>query len=300
MAESNIYKQGTIIKAISGFYYVSDSGTVYECKARGNFRHSKISPIVGDRVRFNIIADEKGIIEEVLPRKNKLNRPIIANIDKIIIVSSYINPSPDLYLIDRLCAVSVYNGITPIIVFNKSDMGDFGEYERIYKKAGINTYVVSALDKASLIELKNEFCGCVCAMSGNSGVGKSSLLNALFDGFELKTGDVSTALGRGRHTTRHTELFENNMGGYVADTPGFSSFEQNDNLFDFKQNLANCFTDFLPYLNDCAYSSCTHTCEAGCGVLKALNDGLIEKTRHESFVALFNELKNVNSWQKKK
>ncbi len=300
MTENSIYKDGTIVKAISGFYYVSDTSTIFECKARGNFRHSKISPIVGDRVRFRVISEGKGVVEEVLPRNNKLNRPTIANIDKIIIVSSYINPAPDLYLIDRLCAVSVYNGITPIIVFNKSDMGDFGEYERIYKKAGFNTYVVSALDKASLCSLKDEFAGCVCAMAGNTGVGKSSLLNAIFDELNLKTGEVSTALGRGRHTTRHTELFRNDIGGFVADTPGFSGVEQSDNLFDFKKNLASCFTDFLPYINSCAFTSCTHTCEAGCAVLKALNDGFVEKTRHDSYVALLGALKNVNSWQKKK
>ncbi|MBO4694164.1 MAG: ribosome small subunit-dependent GTPase A [Clostridia bacterium] len=300
MADSNNSQTGVIVKAISGFYYVSCLNRIFECKARGNFRHSEISPIVGDKVSFDIISHNSGVIVEILPRKSALSRPLIANIDKIIIVSAFKNPSPDTYLIDRLTAIAVYNNITPVIVFNKSDTGDFSEFERIYKNAGFNTYIVSALFRDSLNELKNEFQDCICAMCGNSGVGKSSLINALFDGFSLKTAEVSISLGRGKHTTRHTELFENDVGGFVADTPGFSSIEQRDNLYDFKQNLVRCFPDFMPYYGNCAFSDCTHTCEPGCGILDALNSGLIEKTRHLSYTALSGELKSVTGWQSKK
>lgn len=299
MSDTKNQKSGVIVKAISGFYYVSAYDMIFECKARGNFRHSKISPIVGDRVIFETVSETSGVVTEILPRKNSLSRPLIANIDKIIIVSAFENPAPDLLLIDRLTAISVYNNIKPVIVFNKSDMGDFGKFERIYKNAGLDTYVVSSRDTQTLDDLRQEFKNCICAMCGNTGVGKSSLINSIFEGFDLKTGEISYALGRGRHTTRHTELFKNNLGGFVADTPGFSSIEQSDKLYDFKLNLSRCFTDFLPFIDECGFSTCTHTCEPGCGVLNAVSLGEIEKTRHKSYVALFNELKSVNSWQKK-
>ena len=251
-------KSGIIIKAVSGFYYIDCADTVYTCKARGNFRHTKVSPIVGDNVTFIPADDGTGVIEKILPRRNALNRPMLSNIDKIIIVSSSQNPAPDTYLIDRLTALSVFEGIEPVIVFNKSDIGDFGEMPGIYKKAGFNTYVVSAKKPETLSDLKNEFNYSVCAMAGNSGVGKSSLINALFGEFSLKTGEVSTALGRGRHTTRHTELLKTKLGGYIADTPGFSSVSDARNPIDFKNNLVHCFKDFEPYL-DCKFTTCTHT-----------------------------------------
>lgn len=297
MTTSN--KIGIIVKAISGFYYVKTDDGVFECKARGNFRHSKVSPIVGDRVDFSVTGQNCGVLENIQPRKNSLTRPAIANIDKIFIVSSYENPAPDTYLIDRLTAMAVFNGIKPIIVFNKSDVGDFEVFDRIYKNAGFKTYVVSAKKPETLKLLKDEFKNCICAMAGNSGVGKSSLINALFDEFALKTGEVSIALGRGRHTTRHTELYENSMGGLIADTPGFSSVVQVENILEFKEKLAYCFEDFLPYI-DCKFTSCNHTCEVGCGVLAAVNAGKIQKSRHDSYVALFNELKDINCWNVQK
>ena len=296
MKSDGLKKIGIITKAISGFYYVLADKNVFQCKARGNFRHSKISPIVGDGVEISVAAQNNGTVERILPRKNCLSRPLIANIDKLIIVSAFETPAPDTFIIDRLTAIAVYNRIKPVIVFNKSDKGDLSKFERIYKNAGFNTYTVSAKHPETLDEIKCEFENCVCAMTGNTGVGKSSILNTLFGELSLKTGEVSKALGRGKHTTRHTELFFHSLGGFVADTPGFSSVEQTENLYDFKQNLAVCFEDFLPYLDDCKFSSCSHICEKGCGVLAALNDGKIEKTRHDSYVALMNELKNINKW----
>ena len=293
-SETNI--SGIIVKAISGFYYVASGNSVIECKARGNFRHTKISPIVGDRVEISLTSENAGLVQKVLPRKNCLTRPIIANIDKLIIVSSFVNPAPDTYLIDRMTAISEFNGIKPIVVFNKSEIGDLSEYVRIYKKAGFNTYTVCASDPKTLKALKEEFKDCVCAMAGNSGVGKSSLLNSLFEELNLQTGEVSVALGRGKHTTRHTELFVNSLGGFVADTPGFSSVIQLDNRLDFKNNLARCFSDFVPYIDNCRFSSCTHICEKGCGVLAAVSSGDIEKTRHDRYVTLYTDLKDVPDW----
>lgn len=286
---------GVLTKAISGFYYVSCDGRLYECKARGNFRKAGVSPVVGDSVEFSPTDNTHGVIENINQRKNFLIRPLVANIDKLFIVSSYKTPSPDTLMIDRLTALSLYNGIEPIIVFNKADMGDFDELYAIYKKSGFKTFVVSAKNNLGLEQLYKEISGSICAFSGNSGVGKSSILNALFPDLKLKTGEVSEKLGRGKHTTRHTQLFETE-NGFVVDTPGFSSIETNGDIYSFKMSLADCFPDFSEYIGNCKFSSCTHTYEKGCAVIDAVNRGKIEKTRHQSYVTLVNELKNVTQW----
>ena len=290
---------GIIIKAISGFYYVSCDGNLYECKARGNFRKAGVSPVVGDMVEFSLNDKTHGVVEKVNDRKNLFNRPLVANIDKLFIVSAYITPAPDTLMIDRLSALAVYNNIEPIIVFNKSDMGSFEEFYNIYSKSGFKTYVVSAKDNVGIDELKGEMKNCVCAFSGNSGVGKSSILNAIFPQLELKTGEVSDKLGRGRHTTRHTELFFVGDGAYVVDTPGFSTVDTNEDLYEFKLSLADCFPDFSDYLGTCKFTSCSHTTEKGCAVIDAVNNGKIQKSRHDSYVALMAELKDVTAWNSK-
>ncbi len=291
---------GILIKAISGFYYVSFNGNVYECKARGNFRNAGISPVVGDTVEFDLTDAKHGVLQKICPRKNLLNRPLVANIDKLFIVSAYTTPSPDTLMIDRLSALAVFNDIEPIIVFNKSDMGNFDELYNIYSKSGFKTYIVSAKENIGIDGLKLEMKDSVCAFSGNSGVGKSSILNALFSELNLKTGEVSEKLGRGRHTTRHTELFFVGDGAFVVDTPGFSTVDTNENLFDFKQSLAECFPDFCDCLGGCKFSSCSHTCEKGCSILEAVNEGKIQKSRHDSYVTLFSELKNIEAWNTNK
>ena len=288
--------QGTILKAISGFYYVNTNNKTYECKARGNFRKAGISPVVGDRVDFTIIDNEHGVVEKIHERKNFLSRPLIANLDKLFIVSSYKTPSPDFLSIDRLTAVAVYHNIEPIIVFNKCDMGDFGQFKKVYLNTCFKTYFVSAKDDIGMQSIKNELKDSVCAFAGNSGVGKSSIINSVFNDFSLKTGEVSEKLGRGRHTTRHTELYQHNLGGYVADTPGFSSFEVDLSDYNFKLNLANCFPEFSDHLSMCKFSSCSHTIEKGCAIIDAVNDSKIEKSRHNSYTSIYNELKNLNVW----
>ncbi len=292
--------QGIIVKAISGFYYTFAQNKIIECKARGNFRKAEISPAVGDRVMISETDNGKGIVDEILPRRNILSRPFIANIDKLFIISSQNTPSPDPLMIDRLSAYAVYMNIEPVIVFNKCDLGGFGDLPLIYEKSGFKTFVVSAQTGEGLTEMRRELKDCVCAFSGNSGVGKSSLLNALFENFSLQTGEVSRKLGRGKHTTRQTELFINPDGGFIADTPGFSSVELNNENYDFKIALPNCFPEFKEYLDFCRFTSCSHTCEKGCAVLEALNNGNIMKSRHESYVALYNELKDVTSWTESK
>ena len=287
---------GILIKAISGFYYVNCDGNVYECKARGNFRKAGVSPVVGDTVKFTLTDDTHGIVESICNRKNLFNRPLVANIDKLFVVSAYSTPAPDTLMIDRLTALAVYNNIEPIIVFNKSDMGSFNDLYEIYTKAGFKTYIVSAKDNIGIDQLKSEMKNSVCAFSGNSGVGKSSILNALFPNLQLKTGEVSDKLGRGRHTTRHTELFFVGDGSYVVDTPGFSTVDTNEDLYYFKLSLADCFPDFSDYLGGCKFTSCSHTIEKGCAIVEAVRDGVIQKSRHESYVALMAELKDVTAW----
>lgn len=286
--------QGVITKAISGFYYVNTNSCIYECKARGSFRKAEVSPVVGDRVVITV-QENKGVVEEILERKNLLNRPMVANIDKLFIISSHSFPSPDTFIIDRLTAVCEYNKITPVIIFNKCDTGSFAEFEKIYENTPYNVYTVSAKTGEGLQNILDEIGTSICAFAGNSGVGKSSILNALIPNLSLKTGEISEKLGRGRHTTRHTELFSCGSG-FVVDTPGFSSFEGEKQNYAFKENLAYCFPEFSDYLNLCKFTSCTHTCEKGCAVLEAVNSNEIETSRHNSYVKLYNELKDLKEW----
>ena len=287
--------QGTILKAISGFYYVSVDGITYECKARGNFRSAGISPLVGDRVEISVTDAAHGVVEEIFPRRSLIERPLIANIDKLIIVSAYEVPAPDALMIDRLTATAVYQNIQPVIVFNKSDLGDFSAWERIYRLAGFPVYTVSAQHGDGIDALRPEFDGCISAVAGNSGVGKSSLLNVLFGGLSLQTGEVSRKLGRGRHTTRHTELFAVGNGGFVADTPGFSSLEKSEN-YEFKEHLAECFPDFSEAAEHCHFTSCSHTKEKNCGVLAAVAAGEIAESRHGSYCAILEEMRDLKPW----
>lgn len=275
---------------------MSDGEKVYECKARGRFRNIGASPLVGDRVEFEKTQDGKGIVNSVCERKNSLSRPPIANIDKLFIVSSFSNPSPNAYIIDRITAIAEYNGIEPIIVFNKSDMGDFSVWEKIYENAGFKTFTVSAATGEGTDKLFSELANSVSAFTGNSGVGKSSILNCISADLSLETGEVSEKLGRGKHTTRHTELFTLKNGGFAADTPGFSAIEYDSNDYNFKETLADNFPDLSEYAFGCKFSSCTHTCEKGCNVIAAVEKGEIEQSRHNSYIQLFDELKDLRPW----
>ncbi len=291
---------GIIIKALSGFYYVDCDGAIFECKARGSFRKSGVSPLVGDRVELEIVDSKHGIVDKILPRKNSIYRPPVANIDKLFIVSSFENPSPNTFLIDKMSVIALYNGIEPIIVFNKADMGDFSEWCSIYNRSGFKTYVISASDGCGMDSLINELKGCVSAFTGNSGVGKSSILNFLFGDGRIATGEVSEKLGRGRHTTRHTELYALPFGGFVADTPGFSTFELDVSDFELKERLASLFPEFDKYDGECRFTSCTHTKEKDCAILDAVNNGEIQESRHRSYMQLFDEMKDLKPWEIKK
>ena len=292
--------KGLILKAISGFYYVYAQDKTFECKARGNFRNKGESPLVGDTVEFTVQGEDKGVIESIEERKNSLIRPAVANIDKLFIVSSFVTPAPNTLIIDRLTAICAFYSITPIIVFNKCDLGDFSSFKEIYQKSGFKTLIVSAQTGEGIDELKTELKGCISAFTGNSGVGKSSLLNVIFPNLNLQTGEVSDKLGRGRHTTRHTELFAHQFDGYVADTPGFSSLDTQYFSIEFKERLAECFPDFSDFICNCQFADCAHIGEKGCGVAKAVCDGKLAVSRYESYGAIYDELKDLKSWQTSK
>ncbi len=289
---------GILLKAIAGFYYIEAGGNVYECKARGVFRKNQESPTVGDRVEFELLEDKKGVVVSILQRKNLLVRPPIANLDQLFIVSSHDTPAPNPLLIDRLTAIAVNNDIEPIIVFNKSDLGDMGEFEKIYLAAKFKVIVTSSQTGEGCDKILHLLEGKVSAFTGNSGVGKSSLLNRIFPSLCLETGEVSDKLGRGRHTTRHVELFAVN-GGYVADTPGFSSLDIERTMPLNKSELAFVFPDFEDYLGGCKFTSCTHTVEKGCAILEAVEKGDIEQSRINSYRTIYNELKEIKEWEKR-
>lgn len=287
---------GVILKGIGGFYYVESQGKIFECKARGAFRRERIVPLVGDRVDISVNDNGNNAIEKIYSRKNCFNRPPISNIDNLVIVSSTCEPEPNTLIIDRLTAIAFHKNVQPIIVFTKNDLSDASKYTEIYKDTGIPTYVVSNLIGEGIDEIRALLNDSISVFTGNTGVGKSSLLNAIAPEFALETGEISRKLGRGRHTTRHVELFK--VGnGYIADTPGFSSLDFETNDIIKKDELSSCFPEFYDYIGLCKFTSCTHINDKGCRIKQAVDDGLIHPSRHRSYVTLFNEVKDIKDWQ---
>lgn len=289
-------KNGLIVKGIGGFYYVESDGEIFECKARGIFRKEKITPLVGDIVQITIDEHSKNSIDEILERRNSFNRPPISNVDNLVIVASTCEPKPNLLIIDRLTTVAYHKNVRPVIVFTKDDLQDADELIEIYRTTGIETFAVSNKTGQGVERIRELLDGSISVFTGNSGVGKSSLLNCIQPDFTLETAEISQKLGRGRHTTRHVELFK--IGnGYIADTPGFSSLDFETNDIIKKEDLAECFPEFSDYLGLCKFTSCSHINDKGCRIVEALNEGKIHKSRHESYVALYNEVKNIKDWQ---
>ena len=292
--------KGKIIKGIGGFYYVETADSVYECKLRGNFRNQNITPLVGDNVEISLGENTDNRIETVLPRKNSLVRPPLANLDQLFIVSSTVEPAVNTFIIDKMIAIAEYKSIEPIIVFTKIDLdASYLAYEEIYINSGFKTIVCCNNDGRGAEQVRELLKGKVSAFTGNTGVGKSSLLNAIDSDLALKTGETSKRLGRGKHTTRHCELFKVN-GGYVADTPGFSSLEFERCELILKDELFGCFREFEPYFGKCKFSTCAHINEKGCAVCEAVKVGSIQKSRHESYVQMYNEVKDIKEWEIKK
>ena len=287
---------GIIIKGIGGFYYVESQGNIYECKARGVFRKEKIIPLVGDRVEITVNEAGNNSIDKILPRNNYFNRPPISNVDNLVIVCSTCEPKPNTLIIDRLTAIAIHKGVKPIIVFTKNDLQDASEYIEIYSKTDIPTYVVSNHTGDGVDEVRALLENSVSVFTGNSGVGKSSLLNRIAPEFSLETGEISHKLGRGRHTTRHVELFK--VGnGYIADTPGFSSLDFETNDIIKKDELADCFPEFSDFIGLCKFTSCSHINDKGCRIRQAVDEGEIHPSRHQNYIALYNEVKDIKDWQ---
>ena len=288
--------QGRIVKALSGFYYVNTPEGQIPCRARGKFRKDGISPLVGDWVEVRLLEDGTGMVWEIAPRRNAFLRPAVANIDQMVIVASQAVPMTDPFLIDRICAIAELKNCQILLVINKCDLASPEPLERIYAQAGIPTCCVSAETGAGMEQLVSSISGKLSAFTGNSGVGKSSILNRLDPRFALHTGEISEKLGRGRHTTRHVELFSLACGGEVVDTPGFSSFDAEELNLELKEALPETFREFLPYLDKCRFVGCSHTKEKGCAVLAAVKAGEIPPSRHQSYCRLHEELRTLRAW----
>lgn len=289
-----ISHEGIIIKGIGGFYYVEAADAVYECKARGVFRKNRITPLVGDFVTISVNDNSENTIDEIHTRKNYLNRPPVSNIDNLIIVISTTEPKPNFLLADRIIANAEYKHIEPVIAISKGDISPENAVKDVYAKSGIK--IISLNESSSVDELASIMKGKTTAFTGNSGVGKSTLLNRLDPTLNLSTAPISQKLGRGRHTTRQAELFKV-CGGFVVDTPGFSSFEFEKDELIKKDELAFCFREFREYLGQCKFTTCSHVADKGCKICEAVADGKISKTRHDDYIALYKSASAINEWE---
>ena len=285
-------KEGTVFKGIGGLYTVKSENAFYECRAKGKFRYNKISPLAGDNVIISVNEGTDNTIDEIKERKNSLRRPPVANIDVLFIVVSTCQPVPSTLIIDRLTVICEKNEIEPVIVFSKSDIKPADELFDTYSNSGYKTVLNSSLD-----EIKSIINGRLCAFTGNSGVGKSTLLNLLEPSLRLQTDEISLKLGRGKHTTRQAEIFEI-CGGMVIDTAGFSSLDFGEKELVRKEDLQFCFPEFTEHLTSCRFTGCSHTNDMGCRIRELVDEGAISRSRHESYVLLYNEAKQKeNQWK---
>ena len=287
-----------IIKALSGFYYVQTEDGVVECRARGRFRRQDQSPLVGDFVRITRQGD-KGVLEALLPRKNAFIRPAVANIDQLVVLASCAIPVTEPFLIDRVLAIAQLQNVPALVVVNKDDLAPAQPLAEIYRRAGVPVLVTSAETGEGIEALREALAGKLSCLTGNSGVGKSSLLNRTCPQLQLPVGEVSEKLGRGRHTTRHIELYSLGSNTFVADTPGFSAFDTERMELVHKEQLQYAFPEFAPYLGHCQFPDCAHRKEPGCAVRKALAEGKIGQTRYRSYERLYELASQLKEWELK-
>ena len=293
-------KSGRILKGIGGFYYVDTDIGVITCRARGKFRKLGVIPYVGDIVDISLRNDSEGYLLDIHERKNIMIRPPISNIDAIAIVISKAPPRTDTYFIDKICAMSVLKGIEVAVVINKCDEDNGNEFFDIYKEAGVQVFRVSAKRKEGI----DEFCvflnGKLTALTGNSGVGKSTLINAVFPTAQLETGEINDKIGRGRHTTRQVEILKPSEQMWIADTPGFSAFDIISKNEVNRDNLAVLFPDFSEFKDNCRFTGCSHTKEDGCAVIQAVEEKQINRSRYESYLKMYEELEKINNYKQKR
>lgn len=291
-------EQGRIIRSLSGFYDVQTPSGVVTCRGRGVLRKGNQSPLTGDLVEITV-EQGRGMVEKILPRKNRFIRPAVANMDALVVFAANVNPVTEPYLIDRVAAIAGDQDVEVYLCLNKCDLDPAIDLERIYKNAGFSVILASAQTGQGVEELRKLIDGKFTAFTGNTGVGKSSMLNALCPDLSLPTGEVSEKLGRGRHTTRHVELYCLGENTYVADTPGFSSFDTDQMDVILKENLQYAFREFGSYMGGCQFHDCTHRQEPGCGIRQAMEEGKIEKSRYESYLRLYEKASQIKLWELK-
>ncbi len=289
-------RTGRILRSISGSYEVQTPAGQVSCRARGVLRRGAETPLTGDLVEISV-EHGKGMVEKILPRKNAFVRPAVANVDALVVFAANVNPVTKPFLIDRVAAIAGDQGVEVSVCVNKHDLDPGDELARIYRRAGFQVIQASAETGEGVEGLRQLLKGKLTAFTGNSGVGKSSMLNALCPGLTLTTGEVSEKLGRGRHTTRHVELYRLDADTYVADTPGFSSFDTDQMDVILKENLQYAFPDFAPYIGCCQFHDCSHRKEPGCAVVRALEAGALEPTRYDSYLRLYEKSSQFREWE---
>ena len=289
---------GRIIRSLSGFYEVRTSDATVTCRARGSLRRGNTSPLTGDMVEVSV-EKGKGMVEKILPRQNQFVRPAVANVDALVVFAANTNPVTEPFLIDRVAAIAGDQEVDVILCVNKCDLDPAEDLIRIYNRAGFRVIPTSAETGEGVEQLRDLIRGKLVAFTGNSGVGKSSILNRLCPELKLPTGEVSEKLGRGRHTTRHVELYDLGDETYVADTPGFSSFDTDQMDVILKENLQYAFPDFREHIGSCQFRDCTHRKEPGCAVTAALAAGEIEQTRYDSYLRLYEKASQIKEWELK-
>ena len=290
--------EGRIIKSLSGFYDVQTADGVITCRGRGSLRRTGDSPLTGDMVEITL-ENGKGMVERILPRKNRFIRPAVANVDALVVFAANVNPITEPFLIDRVTAIAGDQEVPVYICINKCDLDPAVDLIRIYQNAGFPVIVASAETGQGVEALRQLIQGKLTAFTGNTGVGKSSMLNALCPQLQLATGQVSEKLGRGRHTTRHVELFCLDEDTFVMDTPGFSSFDTEQMDVLLKENLQYAFPDFSPCLGTCQFHDCSHRAEPGCTVRQAVEEGKLERSRYDSYLRLYEKYSQIKPWEQK-